>query len=101
MESQQIKDAIVALTLEPIDDEVAAQLISIIVNEVSRNPTKVAKIMARDHPTLQQNKMRLFVAYVEQMAQIRYTDDRNDAAVAFAKKVMTTTTDRDRYFPHV
>lgn len=49
---------------------------------------KLAELMTNDHPTLQQGKMRLFVAFVREMAKKQYTDARNENSVALAKKLV-------------
>ena len=44
-----------------------------------------AKYLADDHPTIQQSFVRLFVAFLREMANKKYTDDRNKRAVNAAK----------------
>ena len=46
-----------------------------------------AKLMAKDHRTLQQNMMRFFMLFVEEMAQ-NTSDLRNEDSVALAKAIM-------------
>jgi hypothetical protein len=48
----------------------------------------LAEAMVNDHPTLQQGKMRLVVAFIREMAKIQYTDARNEASVELAKKLV-------------
>jgi hypothetical protein len=57
--------------------------------------------MVRDHPTLQQGKMRLFVAFVREMAKIEYTDARNENSVALAKLIVKTIDDSNIGLPTI
>jgi hypothetical protein len=70
-------------------DELAKE-ISDFVNGASSNEVKeLVELMAQDHPTLQQSKMRLACLFVEQMANKQYTDARNQqskkTAIAMVK----------------
>ena len=69
-------------------DQVTVQLDKDISNFVNRYGTDgsiyLAELMANDHPTLQQAKMRLFVWFVRDMARKQYTDARNEASVNLA-----------------
>lgn len=58
-----------------------AQAISSFVNGASDSKMEqLAKLMAQDHPTLQQNKMRLACMFIEEMAEKSYTDARNETS---------------------
>jgi len=70
-------------------DELARE-ISNFVNGAGRDEMdKLAELMAQDHPTLQQSKMRLVCLFIEQMATKSYTDARNEeskkTAIAMVK----------------
>lgn len=55
-----------------------ADQISRFVNGAGKTEVKeVAGIMANDHPTLQQNTMKLAVTFIQNMARKSYTDARN------------------------
>ena len=59
-------------------DELARE-ISDFVNGAGINEVKeLVELMAQDHQTLQQSKMRLVCLFVEQMARKQYTDARNE-----------------------
>ncbi|MFY4731193.1 hypothetical protein [Nitrospira sp. BLG_2] len=58
------------------------------VNGMGRRDRVVAELMAKDHPTLQQNYMRFFMLYCEEMAKQKYTDLRNEASVNLAKEIV-------------
>lgn len=61
--------------------EEIAQAISSFVNGASVDKMEeLAELMAKDHPTLQQNKMRLVCLFIEQMANKSHTDARNETS---------------------
>ena len=77
-----------------------AQQISSFVNGSSRSAYEyAAKKMVRDHRTLQQNMMGLFMQFVEQMAQ-NGTDMRNEASVELAKAIMALP-EKVRILPYI
>ena len=57
------------------------------VNDFGFEDEELAKDRANDHPTLQQNFMRMVVMFIEKMADKKYCDDRNRASVELAKKL--------------
>lgn len=70
--------------------EELAREISDFVNGAGKNEMdKLAELMAQDHPTLQQLKMKVVCLFVEQMANKSYTDARNEeskkTAIAMVK----------------
>ena len=66
-----------------------AQEISRFVNGANNDQMELlAELMANDHPTLQQNKMRLACLFVEQMANKSYTDARNEQSKAIANAMI-------------
>ena len=59
--------------------EELAQEISRFVNGASiTQMEQLAELMANDHPTLQQSKMKLACMFIERMADKPYTDARNE-----------------------
>ena len=59
-------------------DELAKE-ISNFVNGAGINEFKeLVELMAKDHPTLQQSKMKLACLFIEEMAIKEYTDARNE-----------------------
>jgi len=58
------------------------------VNGMGRRDDAVVKMMANDHPTLQQNYMRFFLLFCEEMTKKTYADARNEASVKLAKEVV-------------
>lgn len=55
------------------------------VNDFSFQDEELAKERANDHPTLQQNFMRLVCLFIHEMAEKKYFDDRNKGSVELAK----------------
>lgn len=69
--------------------EELAQEISRFVNGASScQSEKLAKLMAKDHPTLQQSKMRLACLFIEEMANQSYVDGRNQSSHKTAKTMI-------------
>ena len=69
--------------------EELAQAISSFVNGASIDKMEqLAQAMANDHPTLQQNKMKLAMLFVEQMAEKPYTDARNRMSKEIAVQIV-------------
>jgi hypothetical protein len=70
--------------------EELAEAISRFVNGASSDKVeKLAELMAQDHPTLQQNKMRLACLFIEQMVNKPYTDARNETSKKNAIAMIT------------
>ena len=69
------------------------------VNDCSFEDDALAVKMASNHPTLQQNFMRMCVKFIKEMAQKSYCDDRNRNSVEFAKQVMEIVD--NSYFPFI
>jgi hypothetical protein len=83
--------------LDPSDK---ANLIATIVNDMTFPYKEVAKHLAYQHPTLQQNFMRLCACYIEEMAKKDYTDLRNEASAEFAR-IVVQRCENKMYFPVV
>lgn len=83
---------------EPTDQ--LAKDLSTWVNKFDSRPEReaLAKEMANDHPTLQQAKMRVFMAFVQEMASKEYFDARNEASVKLARQIIALW-DGDPYGP--
>lgn len=62
------------------------------VNNFGFDADTFAKTIAQGHKTLQQSTMRLFIATIREMAEVR-PDGRNEATVALAKKIMKVAED--------
>lgn len=70
----------------PYSDEEVANIISDFVNSNTKY-SEISKILATQHPTLQQSTMRLFVEYCNELAKKERFDDRNEEAVKLAKEI--------------
>lgn len=69
---------------EDIVKDRAAQ-IERIINTHPDIPEGIGRELANTHPTLQQNFMRVVVAFIQEMANKKYWDPRNEASVEIAK----------------
>jgi|Deesub1362B_J571_1020462.scaffolds.fasta_scaffold15179_2 hypothetical protein len=69
---------------EDIVKDGAAQ-IERIINTHPDIPEQIGRKLANIHPTLQQNFMRMVLAFIQEMASKKYWDLRNEASVEIAK----------------
>lgn len=60
-----------------------------------------AKAFAKDHRTLQETFTKVCIAWLEELATNGSIDLRNQSAYEFAKKVMTVTTEEERFMPFI
>ena len=67
------------------------------VNDFGFKESSLAEKMANNHPTLQQNFMRLCANFIMRMAEKTYCDDRNRTSVEYAKAIMDNV--GEEYFP--
>ena len=58
------------------------------VNDTGFEDDKLAEHMANNHPTLQQNFMRMCIKFIRKMAEKKYCDGRNEASVNLAKRIV-------------
>ena len=68
--------------------ELAAAISSFVNSSSLDKIEQLAKEMAQDHPTLQQNKMRLACAFIEEMAAKQHVDPRNESSRKIAKQMI-------------
>lgn len=62
----------------------------------------VQQVTQRTHPTLQQKMMGLFVAVIEKWSEETDFDQRNEATIKLAKKMVAATGDKySRYLPTI
>ena len=80
-------------------DSFYQQKVDKMINDCGFNSKALAKAMANNHPTLQQTYMRHCIDFIREMAEKTYTDARNEAAVATAKKLMEYA--KDAYLPFI
>lgn len=81
-------------------DKYNEEFVSDMVNDFGFNHKGVAKKMANEHCTLQQNFMRLCIEFIRQMAEKKYFDGRNEASVKLAKKIVESVGE-ETYLPCV
>lgn len=75
------------MSFDEEDAEKAFRELDRYINRFSNGAT-LAEKLANNHPTLQQNTMRFFVAFVRAMAANEWPDDRNRASVNLAKELV-------------
>ena len=69
------------------------------VNDCGFQDTELAEKMANNHPTLQQNFMRMCAKFIKCMAEKTYCDDRNRTSVEYAKAIKDNV--GEGYFPFI
>ena len=77
--------------------EFSRQFVSGMVNDCSFEDDELAKMMANEHPTLQQNFMRFVVKLLRLMAEKPTYDLRNKHSVIAAKMMMDAIVDNDTF----
>lgn len=70
-------------------------------NYMGTNLAEVGRMLANDHPTLQQNFMRIIIGFVETQADKEYSDLRNEATVNACKRFKETYSVDGLYLPYV
>lgn len=83
--------------------KLTAESLSNFVNAAGLSGTeRMAQLMVKDHRTLQQNKMRLFVQFCQEMAKLdNYKDARNEASVKLAQAVLRVIEEEDIFLPYI
>lgn len=56
---------------------------------------------AKEHSTLQQNEVRLFVKMLEHLSELNEFDDRRKASIRLAKRVIQIMKDEDIALPYI
>lgn len=75
-------------------------LVEDMVNDCAFADEELATEMANNHPTLQQNFMRMCRKFIEKMAEKTYFDARNENSVKMAKK-MVSAIENDTCLPFI
>ena len=63
-------------------------VIDTMINDTCFDEKFIAEQLANNHPTLQQNFMRLCMRFIEKMGEKTYFDGRNEASVKTAKQIV-------------
>jgi len=72
----------------PTDAEKATQQITSAINFMGLRPEEIATQISNDHPTLQQDFMRICLSYIRVMSEkTRGIDLRNQDSVELAKQI--------------
>ena len=82
-------------------EESAYRVISQQCNYMGTDLAEVGRLLAHDHPTLQQNFMRVVIGFIEEQATKDYSDLRNEATVNQCKKFRETYSEDGMYLPYV
>lgn len=83
------------------NEQDAYKAISQHCNYMGTNLAEVGKLLAYDHPTLQQNFMRIVIGFIETQAEKEYSDLRNEVTVEQCKKFKETYSSDGLYLPYV
>ena len=70
-------------------------------NYMGTDLVEVGRLIASDHPTLQQNFMRVIIGFIEAQAIKTYSDARNEATVNQCKLFKSTIDDLGVYLPYI
>lgn len=79
--------------------EMYRNIVDDMVNDCGFQYMELAEKMANNHPTLQQNFMRLCANFIQRMAEKTYCDDRNRVSVEYAKAIMDNV--GEEHFPFI
>ena len=85
----ELEDRYKDLTYEKWEDrhKYYQEMVSTMINDFGFKDKELAHSVATDHPTLQQNFMRLVCLFIHEMAEKKYFDDRNKGSVELAKEL--------------
>ena len=82
--------------------QVASKLADLLGSINVADVAELAAIVARDHPTNQQNVMRFCASFINAVAYARGGHDgRNAASIKFAREVVASTDDSLWSFPYL
>lgn len=70
-------------------------------NYMGTDLAEVGRLLAHDHPTLQQNFFRIVIGFIEAQSEKTYCDLRNEATVEQCKKFRETYPEDGMYLPYV
>ena len=87
MTLSELEDRYKDLTYDKWEDrhKYYQDMVSTMINDMGFKDKEMAHSIAIEHPTLQQNFMRLVCLFIHEMAEKKYFDDRNKGSVELAK----------------
>lgn len=87
MTLSELEDRYKSLTYDKWEDrhKYYQEMVSTMINDMGFKDKELAHSIAIDHPTLQQNFMRMVCLFIHEMAEKKYFDDRNKGSVELAK----------------
>lgn len=89
--------------MEATDMKMASEALSTLISFVNKFgcPDKLfAQLLMREHRTLQQSTMRLFMTCIDEWSRQEDYDLRNEATITLSRKIMETFKDKN-YLPFI
>lgn len=83
---------------ELVSTKTALDGITRFVNNYGHSDELFAKLLMREHRTLQQSVMRLFMVCIEEWSKQEHCDLRNEATIALSRKILSLL-EEDRCLP--
>jgi len=71
------------------------------INYMGSDLEEVGRILAWDHPTLQQNFMRVIIGFISEESKKDYSDARNEKTVELCRKLKSIIDDEPVYLPFI
>ena len=87
MTLSELEDRYKNLTYDKWEDrhKYYQEMVSTMINDMGFKDKELAHSISIDHPTIQQNFMRMVCLFIHEMAEKKYFDDRNKGSVELAK----------------
>lgn len=85
--------------MEQLSGRDLAKQVAYSINSFNFSNREFIDQMHSEHRTLQQNFMRLVLEYIVSTAETRHYDDRNEASVLAARKLLKTIEENHIYLP--
>lgn len=102
MTLSELEDRYKNLTYEKWEDrhKYYQEMVSTMINDMGFKDKELAHSIAIDHPTLQQNFMRMVCLFIHEMAEKKYFDDRNKGSVELARELDPIIAEK-RFLPFI
>ena len=102
MTLSELEDRYKNLTYEKWEDrhKYYQEMVSTMINDMGFKDKELAHSIAIDHPTLQQNFMRMVCLFIHEMAEKKYFDDRNKGSVELASELDPIIAEK-RFLPFI
>lgn len=102
MTLSELEDRYKKLTYDKWEDrhKYYQEMVSTMINDMGFKDKELAHSIAIDHPTLQQNFMRMVCLFIHEMAEKKYFDDRNKGSVELARELDPIIAEK-RFLPFI